>query len=807
MSLTVERTVLQKRYKILKVLGSGGICTVYLAQDLLLPKVWAIKEFSNQNLASEEKIKIESQFNKEAEILSSLNHPGLPEIADFFSENENKYIVMEFFEGETLEDIIKKENRPLEEEKVRLWALQICEILDYLHSHKPCIIHRDIKPQNLIVTKENEIKFIDFGIARIFNPVKKQDTIFMGTPGFASPEQFGQGQTDPRSDIFSLGATLHYLLSNHDPGNNPFMFAPLSIYKPDISKDMEEVIIKSLEIEPSHRFSSVKEIIKVLSNQVRVSDLPSIPWPLLEPSEILLNNVPYKNIETSFKIKNAGDGVLGGQIKSHSPWIKILNEEFAGNDEEINIMIDKKHLAREKKHTGNIEIITSMMKKIIPVEVTFLPDFFKRLSQGKVCAILWLIPAILYVYLLPYCKEPPVFITDSYMYFSYSALSTVILISLLTGLNSKTLFLIGGSIITVLPVLLLHNHPDFISSILLFISWSNPSVFILSAFLSIITLNTYFLFTIYDKLSPVQKKTVHIPLMIALLLPPIFWVLNKQSIYNKQSVYKTKESSSETSTYWGIDSKKLDRIKNEVSPESLIFIESIKDKRFKDKNDFMQLLFSQIKNKTIPYSDEYKLESVISPHYSTDSTTPVYSTERPVYWYIDRKKLETIRSHGVFRVTEETVDKIKDKIDTDKYALQFPNKYSYFTKEELRQTLISSGFKNTESDLILSYAEEIHLNPESLKFIESIKNQKFNEDYEFAEFIASNPGGIISSKDETIIINLLISPSYSSEGSPEYWHKMNALSMFLLTAFILFIYYLCNSISTICQKLYIRNYM
>jgi len=506
--------ILRERYKILKMVGSGGFSRVYLAEDLVLPKTWAIKEFSCEHLDEKDKKEIEILFKKEANILSSLNHPTLPAVADFFSENGKKYIVMEFFEGKTLEEIIKQENKALPEKTVRKWAVTICKTLDYLHNCNPPVIHRDVKPENLIITEKGELKFIDFGIARIFNPVKKQDTLFMGTPGFASPEQFGRGQTDPRSDIFSLGATLHYLLSNHNPAQSPFKFSPVTSYNKKVSKEMEEIITKSVEIEPSHRFSSVKEIMMMLSVEVSLKDLPSTPWPLVEPSEILLHNLPYKKVETAFRIKNVGGGTLKGQVKSCNEWIMFDREDFEGDGEEISLIIDPCKLAREEKHTGYIDVITRFMKKSIPLEVTFLPPLFKRLPSWAVCIILWLIPSFFAIVWNNYYRIPNLF-SNVYYYRNFS----------------DSLYWIMPSVIIFFLFLPFSYRRFYFFNIAAWLAlFSYFATETLAAFILFTSVSIYFVFEVYKHISERHREELKIPLAVSFLLLPSVLIINEYSI-------------------------------------------------------------------------------------------------------------------------------------------------------------------------------------------------------------------------------------------------------------------------------------
>ena len=246
-------TLLEGRYVIIGLLGRGGMGAVYKAIDLRLDKTLvAIKEMSTAALGPGKLEKALEAFKKEASMLIKLRHHSLPRVTDFFSAGDDRwYLVMDYIEGKTLETIIQRLGRVLEKELID-WALQMCDVLGYLHGQEPPVIFRDIKPSNIMLTLNDEVKLIDFGIARHFNPATSSDTTSFASIGFAPPEQFGEGQTDHRSDIYSLGVTLHYLLTGVDPAKNPFKFAP-----PDqlvsASKELSDLVMQMVETDPMAR--------------------------------------------------------------------------------------------------------------------------------------------------------------------------------------------------------------------------------------------------------------------------------------------------------------------------------------------------------------------------------------------------------------------------------------------------------------------------------------------------------------------------------------------------------------------------
>ncbi len=204
--------------------------SVYKAEDNELGnRLVAVKEMSQRGLTEQEALEATEAFKQEAMMLAALLHPHLPRIYDHFLENGRWYLVMDFIEGQTLEDYLEKQpgqRLPLQE--AFEYAIQLCSVLDYLHTRQPAIIFRDLKPSNLIRTDDAQLYLVDFGIARHFKPGQARDTVAFGSPGYAAPEQYGKVQTTPAADIYSLGALLHQMLTGNDPSISPFFFAPLS---------------------------------------------------------------------------------------------------------------------------------------------------------------------------------------------------------------------------------------------------------------------------------------------------------------------------------------------------------------------------------------------------------------------------------------------------------------------------------------------------------------------------------------------------------------------------------------------------
>ncbi len=271
-----QNTLLQERYRIIKPVGGGGMGQVYLAHDTrLADKTCALKEFvPDPHATPEDREQAAVQFHREAAILAHLSHPNMPNVSDYFEQDGNFYLIMDYIEGETLLDRLTRSPDGLPEQNVITWAIQLCEVLDYLHSQNPPVIFRDMKPANVMLTAEGQIKLVDFGVVRLFDPTKRTDTLKMGTAGYAPPEQYaGQGQTTPRSDIYSLGVTLHELLTGADPTAHPFVFTPPRQLKHSISPRLSNVVMRALSLDPYDRFPSAQAMSQSLQKATRPGGL------------------------------------------------------------------------------------------------------------------------------------------------------------------------------------------------------------------------------------------------------------------------------------------------------------------------------------------------------------------------------------------------------------------------------------------------------------------------------------------------------------------------------------------------------
>lgn len=262
------------RYEIWEVLNEGGMSVVYLAMDVALKTRVAVKELKEHFLSPEDLESASRQFMQEGHILAGLEHAGLPRVADFFEENGRHYLVMDYIQGKTLERILKESTHPMEEEQVIDYAMRILTILHYLHTRKPAVIFRDLKPSNIMLRNDGVLKLIDFGISKRHDAQTGTYTIIKGagTPGYAPPEQYtseGPG-TDARSDLYALGATLYNMLTKVTPPQATDRWMGTASLVPPrqrnsrVSPGMDRAVLKLLELKPEKRYASAREVLDVL---------------------------------------------------------------------------------------------------------------------------------------------------------------------------------------------------------------------------------------------------------------------------------------------------------------------------------------------------------------------------------------------------------------------------------------------------------------------------------------------------------------------------------------------------------------
>ena len=318
------------RYEIIQTLETGGMAILYIARDNNLDTLCTIKIMTDNFKDPEERAYAISKFKDEAVILAKLRHPGLPVVQNHFVEDIRYCLVMDYMKGKSLEDILYDallNDYYLSPELVINWGIQICDILDYLHTYKPMIIHRDVKPDNLMEHGNNRVVLVDLGVAHVFE--KRDPGTSVGTTGYASPEQY-LGKAYPQSDIFALGATLHRLLTGYDPSEsegNLFIYPSLNKYRDDMPPGLQEIISKATEMEAENRFSSAKEFKEALLSikvvETRTEEKETLPKnPTVVPEKPLLSDIFKIKTSNLNQFKQQLSTVIGLDIGSHE--IKLL---------------------------------------------------------------------------------------------------------------------------------------------------------------------------------------------------------------------------------------------------------------------------------------------------------------------------------------------------------------------------------------------------------------------------------------------------------------------------------------------------
>lgn len=284
--------MLQERYRIVGPLGAGGFSSVYQARDMRFPnvtKLCAVKEMVIATPDPQMRELTIKSFEREASMLAMLDHAAIPDVSDYFTEGDRSYLVLELIRGKDLDEWLEEQTDYLEQEKAIEWAMQLCDALYHLHSQKPQpIVFRDVKPSNIMLDHRGRIRLIDFGIAKVFEMGDKGTMI--GTEGYSPPEQY-RGQAEPAGDIYALGATLHHLLTRHDPRlEPPFTFAerPINKVNPHVTPAFEAIIMRCLAYDPKDRFpdaKALKDALEVLAQRPATAVLESNPNLAIPPAQ------------------------------------------------------------------------------------------------------------------------------------------------------------------------------------------------------------------------------------------------------------------------------------------------------------------------------------------------------------------------------------------------------------------------------------------------------------------------------------------------------------------------------------------
>lgn len=418
-------TVLVGRYVIMEKIAQGGMGAVYKAQDKRLQgKIVAVKEMSESIIASRERKRVLESFQREAELLARLSHPNLVRVSDRFQEGERHYMVMEFIEGQTLQKILQGRSAPFPEGQVLDWAGQLCSVLAYLHSQKPKIIYRDIKPANVMVLDgSGQVKLIDFGIARFYKLGQQKDTIEFGTDGYAPPEQYGKAQTDERADVYALGAMLHQLLTLREPITRPFHFPAVRSLNPTASRRVETAIAAAVQADQDERHQSMDAMLSALLEEgaarkqkprkKKKRAAPPAAQGKLRPipdwvnfGEIIVGgSAPAQALTFTLP---AGEQAT---LSTDAPWLYVRPHKIRKQGEQTSITLDAAHLKpgrlqlsgggvkrwvglhtrllvpAEQEISTHVEIaLKSGYKQKVPVSVTVVPQK-QRVQAGWIMTV------------------------------------------------------------------------------------------------------------------------------------------------------------------------------------------------------------------------------------------------------------------------------------------------------------------------------------------------------------------------------------------------------------------------------------
>ena len=274
-ALLPNGTVLRSRYKIIEFISQGGMGAIYKAEDLVLEgRMCAVKEmWAELSISPSDLEQVQGQFRREASVLARLDHPNLPKVSDYFSEESRDYLVMDFVPGKDLKELMdeaRSHGTALTERQVLGWAKQILDALEYLHTQDPPVLHRDIKPANIKLTPSGTIKLVDFGLVKLMLPDEERTITVLqgrGTAQYTPLEQYGgdAGHTDARSDIYSLGATLYHLLTNQPPIDAKARFLQPQTFRsprelnPAISVRVERAVLHATAMHPDDRVGSIAQ--------------------------------------------------------------------------------------------------------------------------------------------------------------------------------------------------------------------------------------------------------------------------------------------------------------------------------------------------------------------------------------------------------------------------------------------------------------------------------------------------------------------------------------------------------------------
>jgi len=336
------------KYKILNKVGQGGMSVVYLAMNEKANKQWAVKEVRKDGVKDFEVVK--QGLVAEIDILKKLSHPNLPSIVDVIDSEESFIIIMDYIQGNSLNKALAEYGAQPQENVIE-WAKQLCDVLGYLHSRTPAIIYRDMKPANVMLKPDGNVTLIDFGTAREFKEKNLADTTCLGTVGYAAPEQFGgMGQTDARTDIYCLGATLYHLVTGMNPCEPPYEIKPIREINPGLSSGFERIILKCTQRDPNDRYQSAAELMYALEHYEEIDDL------YRKKQKKKLNTFITTTVLTLALGATSGWGYLSAENKKSENYDNIIKSAESTDDYYEAILTDP---IRTEAYLGLNELLSS----------------------------------------------------------------------------------------------------------------------------------------------------------------------------------------------------------------------------------------------------------------------------------------------------------------------------------------------------------------------------------------------------------------------------------------------------------------
>ena len=338
-------------------------CVYKVSDRFQRGKALAAKELRPGKQSAEKAGEALTQFQTEARILMRLTHQNLPKVYDYFSRLGAYYIVMEYIRGKTLEQVLDAQRgNPVDEPLALSWALQVCRAMHFLSVQKPRpIVFRDLKPSNIMIDRNGRVKLIDFGIARFFKEDKIKDTYVYGTPGYAAPEQYGTAQTDVRSDIFSLGATLHHCLTGRDPSENPLDFPEPRHLNPRLSRETAAIIKKALEPDMTRRFQNANDMKHAIQKVLLDLSMP------IKGKKTIIYAKPGKMIKlpwwkkttwVSVPVTALGCSGSTGTLSTDDLWIKPKPTSFGPDAARLLFRVESRKLKLGREYRPQITIKT-----------------------------------------------------------------------------------------------------------------------------------------------------------------------------------------------------------------------------------------------------------------------------------------------------------------------------------------------------------------------------------------------------------------------------------------------------------------